>query len=283
MRRLTDNDKYIGKRITYGATERGSFRFIFTTDVYEDDRSGYNSLYISLLGIVIRIILPEIVKPYQLKVKAGSWDAATIARMGRDYYYIYFDREYGFSKYENHLQFKYGVQNDGHYAWPNGLKEKRLSTFLPWSEYRLVKNEMYDGNMTLVWKEPSKRTKGESPHDDRYEIMQTMTRQAFKIKDYDGEEIICDVHVEHRIWKRGVKWCKWLSLFMKGIDRRSIELNFRKEVGPRKGEWKGGLTGMGYNMKSNETVAQAFQRWCEETKTKKDRHLKPVTYLGEVT
>ena len=282
MPRLTDDDKHIGKRITYGKTESGSIRFIYTTDVDEDERSGHNSLYISLFGIVIRIILPEIIKPYQLKLKA-NWDEATVKRLGRDYYYVYFDREYGFSKYENFLQVKYGLQQDGHWAWSEGLKEKRFSMFLPWQDYRLVRNEMYDGNLKLMWKETFKKKKGSSICTDRYKIMESMTRKSFKIKDYDNEEIICDVHVEHRTWKRGTGWFKWLSLFMKGIDLRCIELNFRKEVGPRKGEWKGGLMGMGYKMLPNETIEQAFQRWCEETLTKKDRHLKPVTYLGEVT
>lgn len=282
MPRLTDNDKHIGSRITYGKTERSTIRFIYTTDVHEDERSGHNALYISLLGTVIRIILPEIIKPVQQKIQA-KWDEATVKRLGRDHYFVYFDREYGFSKYENHFQIFYGVQSDGHWAWPSGAKEKRKGFFVPWEDYRLIRNEMYDGNMNLAWKETFKRDKDKLPFGDRYDIMQTMPRQAFKIKDYDDAEIICDVHVEHRTWRRGTGWFKWVSLFMKGIDRRSIELNFRKEVGPRKGEWKGGLMGMGFNMLPDETIEQAFKRWCEQTRTKKDRHLKPVTYLGPVT
>lgn len=281
MPRLTDDDKHIGKRITYGKTTPDSFRFVYTTDVHEDTRSDHNALYIAALGYVVRIILPEIVKPYQIKIKA-NWDEATIKRLGRDHYYIYLDREYGFSKYENFLQIFYGLQQDGHWACTDGLKEKRKSYFLPWREYRLTKNQMFDGDMNLVWEE----IKGKSFRDNqdkRYDLQNTMKKRSFKIRDYDGEEIICDTHVEHREWKRGDKWFKWLSLFMKGINKTYLELNFRKEVGPRKGEWKGGLTGMGFSMNPEESIEQAFQRWCEETKTKNDRHIKPVTYLGEVT
>lgn len=282
MQRLTDDDKHIGKRITYGKSDKSHFRLIFTTDVDEDERSGHNALFISLFGLVIRIILPEIVKPYQHKVMAQNWDAATIARMGRDHYFIYFDREYGFSIYENYLQVMYGTQGDMHYAFSDTRqKEKRIGVFLPWTEYRIVKNDMYDANMNLVWSERFDMTseqRREQP--DRYKIMGDMTRKSFKFRDYDGEEIIVDTHVEHRVWKRGTKAFKWLSWFMPNIDKRILELQFRKEVGPRKGEWKGGLMGMGYQMKPGETMEETFQRWCEETKTKKDRHLRPVEYIG---
>ena len=58
------------------------------------------------------------------------------------------------------------------------------------------------------------------------------------------------------------KWLKWTSLFAK--VRRSIDVEFAREVGRRKGSWKGGVLGCGHKLKPNETIKECLDRMMIE-------------------
>jgi hypothetical protein len=64
------------------------------------------------------------------------------------------------------------------------------------------------------------------------------------------------VYVEEREWRQ--HWLKWTSMF--AHVRRSIDVHFSKEVGSRKGSWKGGVLGCGYEMKKGESALQCIKR-----------------------
>lgn len=86
-------------------------------------------------------------------------------------------------------------------------------------------------------------------------------------KDKDGTTTLAWVHVEEREWNRG-KW-KWLRFILKRfpwgrIVRRSIQIEFLDEVGPKKGSWKGGVIGTGFEMLPNETARDCWKRFCGE-------------------
>lgn len=102
---------------------------------------------------------------------------------------------------------------------------------------------------------------------------QWRTRQAtiaalptvrFDFTDFDGEAIVATTRIEERQWKFGTKWCKWLSLFRHDKVSRSLDLDFSKEVGERKGSWKGGTLGHAINMLPGELHEAAFRRYCAE-------------------
>ena len=57
---------------------------------------------------------------------------------------------------------------------------------------------------------------------------------------------------------------KWTKLFAK--TRRTIDVHFSKEVGERKGSWKGGVMGCGYTLNENETPLECLQRMEVERK-----------------
>uniref|UniRef100_UPI0037C0CCC9 hypothetical protein n=1 Tax=Flavobacterium sp. TaxID=239 RepID=UPI0037C0CCC9 len=245
MGRLCNDEKKIGKWFSYGTTSSSDnlYQILYSTDVDEDERSGHNTLTIYFRKFICRLTLLEFVKPYQVKVQA-SWDEATVKRLGRDHYFLYFDYEYGFRISYDFAQLFYGLQGDGHYGFPSNLKEKRKSAFIPWNSYRHIRHEVYDCDNQLVYEEKQDKNNRED-WDLQYKATQACKKKTFKVRDHDGEEVLIDTHIEVREWKRGEGWFKWLSFFMKGIYRRTMELSIRTELGNRKDTWKGGIRGMG--------------------------------------
>lgn len=79
---------------------------------------------------------------------------------------------------------------------------------------------------------------------------------------YDGEIIPSVIHVQEREWRP--KWLTWTTLF--ATKRRTIEVNFSRECGERKGSWKGGVIGCGYNLLPNEDPLECVKRMERERK-----------------
>ena len=84
------------------------------------------------------------------------------------------------------------------------------------------------------------------------------------VDPYDGKVIDARINIEEREWIRG-KWA-WLRFVLKHVPkcrivRREIEIEFLDEVGPKKGSWKGGTTGMGFDMLPNESIEDCWARF----------------------
>lgn len=79
---------------------------------------------------------------------------------------------------------------------------------------------------------------------------------------YDGEIIPTTIYVEEREWRP--KWLKWTSLF--AYVRTSIDIHFSKEVGRKKGSWKGGVLGCGYDIRPGEYPLDTLKRMEKERK-----------------
>jgi hypothetical protein len=90
-------------------------------------------------------------------------------------------------------------------------------------------------------------------------------RIKFTFRDgYDNEIITAVVYREKRVWTKGIGWMKWLKYFTKPIVSDSIDLNFDKEVGEKKGSWKGGILGQSASVIGNEGTLGSCIRFCEE-------------------
>ena len=110
-------------------------------------------------------------------------------------------------------------------------------------------------------KPQSKWTKDDWEVYPRTCIEKIGTEWKYEIVDpYDGEIIPCCVRVEEMEWRP--KWLKWTSLFAK--VKRSIDVEFAREVGKRKGSWKGGVLGCGHPLKPNETIKECLDRMMIE-------------------
>jgi len=86
------------------------------------------------------------------------------------------------------------------------------------------------------------------------------TKQAswtYDFRDhYDNTIIPTTVYVEEREWRP--KWLTWTKYF--AITRRVIDVHFSKEVGKRKGSWKGGAMGCSYELLPNEHPIACLER-----------------------
>lgn len=110
----------------------------------------------------------------------------------------------------------------------------------------------------LVWEH---ETKGDRKgfYNEEWKEQQYMIEYNYTDK-YDGEIIPTKIYVEEREWRQ--RWLKWTSLFSN--VRRTIDVHFSKEIGSRKGSWKGGTIGCGYIMKRGETALECIKRMEQE-------------------
>lgn len=79
---------------------------------------------------------------------------------------------------------------------------------------------------------------------------------------YDGEVIPTTIYVDEREWRP--KWLMWTSRFAR--VSRTIDVHFSKECGRRKGDWKGGTLGCGYELLPNESPLDCLKRMERERK-----------------
>lgn len=268
MTRLTDNDRRLGP-LTIGRASWNPFRLVFSTGG-EDEGHETNHLTGYLFGWVARLDLPTRVQPHRIKHVAQGWDEATVARMGRNWYYEVFPREFGFCLHEGHLSIYHGPQTH------DSTTTKSWSCFLPWTQWRHIRRSFYDGegkHFATEWD----RHRGFMFRDTweaRQAVEKACPAAVFEFDDYDGERIQATCRVEEREWRFGTGWFKWLSLFRKSKIRRSLDLEFSKEVGPEKGSWKGGTLGTSTDMLPGETPEAAFRRYCGHEHNAKGRRFK---------
>lgn len=254
MTRLTDNDKTFGP-LTIARTDWNPWRFVLSSGGDDDGAKFRNSLTVYAFRWVVRIKLPNIIRPFRIKHVVTTWGEATIERLGRNWYFETFPREYGFSIHEGFLQVFLGAQTH------DSATTQSWSKFLPWTQWRFVRRSLYSLDGKHFWTEPT----GQKPFGfGRMEIdgmRKAVPKAVFEFDDYDGKRITATTHIEEMEWEFGEGWFKWLSLFRKPLVRRSLDIRFSEEVGPGKGSWKGGTLGHGIEMLPGELHEAAFRRY----------------------
>jgi len=217
-------------------------------------------LELALFGKMLTIRLPRFIQPKRVKVIATTWDAETIKRLGRNYYFNEHERRFGAYLYENHFVLCWGYQDDNN-LYP---RKNYWSCFLPWNEYTFISCSKYDENGE--WLETKLDNNSSFRRVFSYEGDHTV---KFLFNDFDGEEIVATTTIEQRRWHKGAGWFKWLKYFVEPKIVRSLDINFSKETGRRKGSWKGGTLGHGIDMENSyELHESAFRRYCHENNMK---------------
>ena len=258
-RRWSDNDRYFGP-FTFSFGERWR-HFAVLLASGEDEYPGC-SLRISAFGNTVIIGLPQVIKPYAYWVDLSNRDWAHTGPDGRKGYTQIDRREYGFSLSDGHLSVSLGRQTG------DSSTEQRWGCFLPWTQWRHVRRSFYglDGKLVATLNDEA----GKSYRDDpgRWEreraIEDATPTVSFDFDDFDGERIIAKTKIEEREWRFGTGRFKWLSLFRRPRIVRSLDIEFSKETGKRKGSWKGGTIGHAIVMKGGELHESAFRRYCEQ-------------------
>jgi len=248
-RRWSDNDRHFGP-FTFSAGDYKRFGFVLDSGGGDENDGSHIRLYMP--GLTIISELPPVIKPYRVKVQAAGWDAATVQRLGRDWYYDMSPREYGLFTSEGALHAYYGPQTHC------SLTTKSKCWFLPWKQWRFIGQRWYGLSGELVASSYSRNYDINRAHED------ATPKQAFHFLDYDGEEIAATTHIEECEWHFGEGWFKWLSLFRKPLTKRSLDISFSSEVGSRKGSWKGGTIGHSIEMETGELHEAAFRRYCDK-------------------
>lgn len=269
MARLTDDEKRLGP-LCWGTTSWRPWRLTLESHG-GDDGEKWNTLNAYAFGYVARLYLPRIIPPQRRKVQAQYWDAATIERMGRDWYWDEHRREYGFCLSEGHLQIYYGIQPG------DSSLDQGWSCFLAWTQWRFYRFSLYQPDGTHFYAQYAKDRKklggGLEATRHQMEAEEKVGKARFSMRDFDGELIEVTAHIEEREWRFGEKWCSWLSLFRKPRIVRSLDLQFSSEIGREKGSWKGGTIGHGITMLDGETPEQAFRRYCsQEHRSKRGKY-----------
>lgn len=270
-RRYSDNDKHFWP-FTYSKHSSTSWRplgIVLDSGGDDDCKHAGCNLKIHGFGRTLIVELPQLIDDFRVKHIAESWDAATVARLGRNYYFETFRREFGFTFNEGALHVHYGQQ-----TWDSSTSKSKC-IFLPWREWRFVRHSFYDLAGKHFWTEGKR---------ERWEVQRAVKdivpTAKFDFYDYDGALIQATTRIEEREWLFGDKWCKFLSLFRKPKVRRSLDIEFSEQVGPDKGTWKGGTLGHGIDMLPGELHEEAFRRYCEQDHRSKYRNFH-ITFVGK--
>lgn len=275
MGRLTDHDKKFGP-IAYAKAGWNPWRVMWCSGGDDDnDEPIRNTLTVYAIGWVARIYLPTILQPYRIRHWPKSWDAETVARLGRDWYDEIFPREYGFSICDGALHLHYGPQTH------DSITTKGRCYFIPWQQWRFIRTSLYNPDGSRFYTQMANSKNGLDGYREMSAQEELLSKVKFAFDDYDGKRIIATCHIEEREWHFGEGWFRWLRFFRKPLIRRALYMSFDSEVGPEKGSWKGGTIGTSINMEKSETCESAFRRYCDKTHNAKYREYK-ITFVEPI-
>lgn len=272
MARLTDNDRHLGRFITYARSGWNPLRLVYSSGGGTDG-DPFNHVTAYAFGWVVRVKMPRLLRPWRQWVATGHYEWARSPDAG---YWDEEPREYGFSLHEGFLQVFLGAQTH------DSTTTQSWSAHLPWTQWRFHRFSLYDIDGTEFWTQFDKPAKLGQPRDFyvQQEKTEKVDKAVFLVDDYDGERLTVTTHIEEREWKFGTGWFKWLSLFRKPMVRRSLSINFDKECGPEKGSWKGGLMGTSIEMLPGELHEAAFRRYCELEHSARHSRGYRITFVG---
>lgn len=278
--RWGDQDRYCGP-FTWSYSAAYPHWSITISSRGDDDGDSWNggsALHVHLGKATLIVALPGIVRPWREKVYPASWDAATIQRLGRDWYWKVDHRKYGFSYSNGFLSVYYGRTGG---ACADSSIEQHWGYFLPWTQWRHVRHSLYDLSGEHFWTDP----KGDEPTliGDGWEVYENAKEAcpcaAFAFDDFDGQRLTATTRIEEREWHFGTGWFKWLSWFRRPMVKRSLDIEFSGETGRAKGSWKGGTIGTGIEMLPGELHEAAFRRHCDEERRSKHGHYR-ISFVG---
>lgn len=156
------------------------------------------------------------------------------------------EREWGIAVHHNALWFYIG--------------RKTYSLYLPW-DYKFIRHSVLlkDGE---TWEHSYAGDKKDLYDTDMWKdkIFINKINFTYRLDNGATEKRTATITVDEREWRRKIfKWFKYGALV-----RRSICINFDKEVWISSGIHRGSVLGKGYDMKKDETPTQCFNRFKNE-------------------
>ena len=224
-------------------------------------------------GYTLICELPNVVPHYRERHWPKSWDSATVARLGRNWYDEVFPAEYGFTVSDGSLHVHYGAQTHG------SDTTKSKCYFLPWRHWTHVRHSLYSLTGAHFWTEWDRKPRNSL--EAWRAVKDACPKVQFEFEDYDGQRLIATTTIEEREWRFGTGWFRWLSWFRRPRICRTLDIEFSGETGREKGSWKGGTVGTGIEMEPGELHESAFKRYCEQDHRSKSGPYR-VRYIGPV-
>lgn len=255
-RRWGDNDHYFGP-FTFARDHAWKPLGIVLRSTNDE---GFGcSLRLSAFSFTMIVALPSwILQPERKKVFPDCWDADTIKRLGRNWYWDITPREFSITSSDGHLCISYGRQTH------SSDTEQRWGCFLPWMNWRHVRHSLYALDGRLYAHLPQGIRFDDPQRDAERALEESCPTASFNFTDFDGEALVAKTHISEREWRYGTGYFKWLSLFVPHKIIRSLGIQFSGETGKRKGSWKGGTIGHSITMLADDTPTSAFMRYCQE-------------------
>jgi hypothetical protein len=253
--RWSDHDKRYGPWI-YSYDPRSNytiFEVILNSSSEEDEVTTFR---VSVGPRTLILVMKPWLKGYMKTEQYLSFPAGSPTPVQKTYTEE-IERKYGISITGDpgevkFFQFFWGPQEN---QWPSNLG-MNWSCFLPWTNWRFVRLSFYNLDGVQI----------QDVFDDAHgsKTRKNCPKLSFEFLDFDGEKIIATTHIEEREWRKGDGFFSWLSLFYKPRIHRSLDIEFSKETGPRKGSWKGGTIGHSIELLPEELHRSAFRRYCEK-------------------
>ena len=258
-RRWGDNDHYFGP-FTFSFRERWRHFAIVLASGEEEYPGAY--LRVSAFGNTAIMSVPNwLIRPYVGWHDLSHAEWAKPGPDGRKGYTEIDRREYGFTLCDGHLSLKLGRQT------MDSSTTQDWGCFLPWTQWRHVRRSFYglNGEHVATLPDTGKSYLGDPGRWERERAIEDATPTvSFEFDDFDGERIVAKTKIEEREWRLGTGWFKWLSLFRRPKVSRSLDIEFSKETGRRKGLWKGGTIGHSIEMLPGDLHEAAFRRYCAD-------------------
>lgn len=277
MTRLTDNDRRLGKHITYGRTQEYRPISISYSSGGEDEGRPYNHLMVWAFGWVACVRMPHLLEPYREKVHAKYWSPADVERMGRDWYWSVDERKYGFSYNDGFLQVYRGRQTG------DSTTDQTRSWSMPWTNWHVRRKSLYGPDGDLAWSYVTPYGAKGMPYFDAFYAFKEKELEmvSFTVEDA-GTALLATTYLEEIEFTRGTGRWSWLRFFSRRRIRRSLDISFSREVGNEKGSWKGGLVGCSIDAAPGETHESAMRRWCDQEHRDKGGKFR-VKFIGAAT
>ncbi|MES2634045.1 MAG: hypothetical protein V4669_13810 [Pseudomonadota bacterium] len=269
--RLTDNDRNFGP-ITIGERSK-TWRPLRATIESGDEEHPGCCIQFGALGWLVRIAIPSIIKPWRQWVDTSKYPWSNPAGGHWDIH----RREYGFSLSDGFLQVFFGAQTD------DSATDQNWCAHLPWTQWRFVGTRYYDlaGNLFESVSQKQKHADHRAYWAAREALQARIPKVRFAFDDFDGERIHATCHIEESECHFGKGWFTWLGFFRPARLRRSMHIEFDKEVGREKGSWKGGTLGHGIDLLPGELHEAAFRRYCAEGSPSRRGEKGGMTFIGQ--
>jgi len=182
---------------------------------------------------------------------------------------------FGWGKMYINLPIKTGIQDCDSAAWGVNIHDNTLWIYIggggnfeggrkwiTWS-FPFLTKDWFRTSILLKDGSWEHEYKGDKKYFYKKEWKEKQASWKYDYTDsYDNSIIPTTIYVEEREWRP--KWLKWTKMF--AIVNKTIDVDFSKEVGKRKGSWKGGTIGCSYTMLPNETPLDCLKRMEKERK-----------------